>query len=900
MAEMTPEAGRAMQARLAAMLARRLGCAPGDLYPGARFSRYGASSLVVTAVLAELGRELGRPLRVTLAWEHPTLAELAAAIASDTGEPTARAPAAVEIATVPAAGDPVAIVGLAGRFPGAGSPEALFELIARGGDAVSELPADRFAAELYDRDPEAPGRASTRWAGLLDAVDRFDAAFFGISPREATHIDPQQRLVLELAWEALEDAGIPPRSLRGSRTGVFIGAMWSDYAALRRGALPAIAQHTAVGEDLSIIPARVSYTLGLEGPSLAVNTACSSSLTAVHLACQSLRDGTSELAVAGGVNALLDPALSISLSRARALSPTGRCRAFDAAGDGFVRSEGCAVIVLRRLDDAIARGDRVYAVIRGSAINNDGRSNGLTAPSGSAQRRLLIDALRAAGVEPHQVGYVEAHGTGTPLGDPIEFGALAAVFGGRAAELPPLAIGSVKTNLGHLEAAAGIAGLIKLALCVQHGTIPAQLHLTARNPHLDPDARIVIPTAATAWPAGHARRIGGVSAFGFSGTNAHVVVEQPPARAAAPAAPGAALLALSARSEPALRALARRHVERLAAAPDLALGDVCSSANTGRLFHAARHSLLAVRLAARIRARFDRELPLAGLLAHPTVAGQADALRGGGSGALPRQVACLAPGDGTPIFLIHPVGGNAICYRELAGLLRAHGPVFGIQADDTAGAPATLHELARGYVEVIRAVQPHGPYRLGGWSLGGFVAVELAGLLRAAGEPIELVFTIDSCLPIAGAAPASRPELLARFLGDLQHGAPAEPGALALRLAAAGPDACIAAAHRWALDAGLLPGELSIDAFARMFRVFERNARALLGHRPRAASPCDLAVHAFCAATVLVGHDAAGAWTEERDILHPVAGDHHSVMQPPVLHHIAERVRDALAREVRS
>jgi acyl transferase domain-containing protein/acyl carrier protein len=529
---MTLETGRAVQDRLAAMLARRLGCEPGDIDPGARFSRYGASSLMVTAVLAELGRELGRALRVTLAWEYPTLAELAAAIVSDAGEPTARTRAAVAIAAAPAADDPVAIVGLAGRFPGAGSPEALFELIARGGDAVSELPEDRFAAELYDRDPEAPGRASTRWAGLLDAVDRFDAAFFGISPREATHMDPQQRLVLELAWEALEDAGIPPRALRGSRTGVFIGAMWSDYAALRRGALPAIAQHTAVGEDLSIIPARVSYTLGLEGPSLAVNTACSSSLVALHLGCQSVASGESTLALVGGVNLLLAPDSLVAMSKFGAMAPDGRCKAFDARANGYVRGEGGGVVVIKRLSRARADGDRVYAVVLGTAVNNDGFSNGLTAPNPRAQEAVLRDAYARAGVRPDEVGFVETHGTGTFLGDPIEAGALGAVLGARRAGAAPLWIGSVKTNIGHLEAAAGIAGLIKACLSVSRGEILPNLHFETPNPHIAFEALgLAVATARQPWPALGERRVAGVSSFGFGGTNAHAVLASDPPEA---------------------------------------------------------------------------------------------------------------------------------------------------------------------------------------------------------------------------------------------------------------------------------------------------------------------------------------------------------------------------------
>ncbi|HEY2514993.1 MAG TPA: polyketide synthase, partial [Polyangiaceae bacterium] len=414
---------------------------------------------------------------------------------------------------------PIAVVGMACRLPGrVTSPDALWALLCRGEDAITAIPEERWnAEELFDADPNARGRSYARHGGFVADLESFDAALFDLSPREAEQLDPQQRMLLEETWTALEDSGDLSPRLAGSRTGVFVGLSTSDYA--RRHLTSAdpsrIDVHSLTGASNSIASGRIAYALGLQGPAVTVDTACSSSLLAVHLACQSLREGECDLAIAAGANALLDPALSIYLSRARALSPTGRCRAFDAAADGFVRSEGCAVIVLRRLDDARTRGDRVRAVVRGSAVNNDGKSNGLTAPNGAAQRRLLEDALRAARVEADQVGYLEAHGTGTPLGDPIEFGAIAAVFGARRPGVPPLALGSIKTNLGHLEAAAGLTGLLKVVLSLQHGSIPAHLHLRERNPYLGGEgATIAIPTAQTPWPAPHERRIAGVSAFG--------------------------------------------------------------------------------------------------------------------------------------------------------------------------------------------------------------------------------------------------------------------------------------------------------------------------------------------------------------------------------------------------
>jgi len=523
-----------LQVRLVAMLADHLECPPEDVDIHASFSRYGASSRTITAVLAELGRELGRPLSVTLAWEHPSVAELAAALSGEpapgTTERRGRPGPDSRAAPAQGASDPVAIVGLACRFPGATSPDRFFDMLERGVDAVRELDPARFdLGGLYDRDPDAPGRASTRWAGLLDAVDGFDAPFFGISRREAIHMDPQQRLILELAWEALEDAGLPPRELRGTRTGVFVGAMWSDYAATRRGSLEAIAQHTAVGEDLSIIPARVSYALGLAGPSLAVNTACSSSLVALHLGCQSVQSGESTVALVGGVNLLLAPDSFVAMSKFGAMAPDGRSKAFDARANGYVRGEGAGVVVLKRLSRARADGDRVVALVLATAVNNDGPSNGMTAPNPRAQEAVLRDAHARAGVAPEEVAFIETHGTGTLLGDPIEANAIGQVLGVHRRGAPPLWLGAVKTSIGHLEAAAGMAGLIKTCLALRRGRIPPNLHFETPNPHVDFQALgLAVPTRPMPWPVEGGRRVAGVSSFGFGGTNAHAVLASDP------------------------------------------------------------------------------------------------------------------------------------------------------------------------------------------------------------------------------------------------------------------------------------------------------------------------------------------------------------------------------------
>ncbi len=483
--------------------------------------------------------------------------------------------------------EPIAIIGLGCRVPGADDPEAFWRLLRDGVDAVREVPADRWDVDAhYDPDPDAPGRMSTRWGGFLEHVDRFDPRFFGIAPRDAVSMDPQHRLILEVAWEALEDAGQSPLRLSGSRTGVFVGITASDYARrLGQADLEYLDNYILTGTSLNFVAGRVSYVLGLQGPSMAVDTACSSSLVAVHLACQSLRSGEARMALAGGVNAILTPHGTIATSKARMLARDGRCKTFDAAADGIVRGEGCGVVVLKRLSDALAEGDRVLALVRGSAVNQDGASGGLTVPNGLAQQSLLREALARSGVRPAEVDYVEAHGTGTGLGDPIEVRALAAVLGlGRDPDRP-LKIGSVKTNLGHLEPASGVVGLIKTVLALQHQEIPPHLHLKNPTPHVDwKSVPVVVPTVRTPWPANGGRRIAGVSSFGFSGTNAHVVLEEAPVVEERPGGVERPrhVLTVSAKTEGALRELVDRLSRHLPEHPSLGLADVCFTANAGR------------------------------------------------------------------------------------------------------------------------------------------------------------------------------------------------------------------------------------------------------------------------------------------------------------------------------
>nr|AHA12079.1 polyketide synthase type 1 [Streptomyces sp. CNH287] len=488
------------------------------------------------------------------------------------------------------AAEPVAIIGMGCRFPGgANSPDDYWRVLREGVDAVTRFPAERGDADaVYDADPEAPGKAYCVDGGFVDQVDSFDASLFGISPTEAVAMDPQQRIALEVAWEALEGAGIAPDSLEGSATGVFIGASTNDYVRLRQQTadIEDVDPYQLMGEP-AFLAGRLSYHFGLRGPSHVVDTACSSSLMAAHLATQSLRRGECDLALAGGVNLMLTPYGFVLVSKAGAIAPDGRCKAFDASADGYGRGEGCGVVVLKRLSDALADGDRIAAVIHGSAVNHDGRSSGISVPNGMAQQEVIRAALADAGVAPGTLDYVEAHGTGTMLGDPIELRALEAVLGAGRPDDRRMYVGSVKTNIGHLEAAAGVAGLMKLALSLRHREIPPSLHFTQPNPNVDWDAlHIDVPTKATEWRAGEDIRYAGVSSFGVSGTNVHLVLGEAPApapdAAPAPAARPHELLPLSAKSDAALRELARRYSARLADGPAAELGAVCRSAATGR------------------------------------------------------------------------------------------------------------------------------------------------------------------------------------------------------------------------------------------------------------------------------------------------------------------------------
>jgi acyl transferase domain-containing protein len=583
-----------------------------EIREDAGFFDLGMDSLMAVELRRRIEHAVGREVPATLAMDHPRLTDVADYLLGDVLALNERAaeksPAKPAAITTTQPDEQIAIVAVACRFPGAPDPDAFWEVLSGGVDAIGEVPEDRFDIdEFYDPDPETPGKIYSRYGGFLDGIGGFDPEFVGISPREAVWMDPQQRLMLEMAWEGLERAGYSPGSLRGSRTGIFVGVAANEYShLLSTDSVDTIAAHFITGNALNAISGRVAFALGLEGPAVAVDTACSSSLVAVHQACQALRSSDCDLALAGGVNVLLSPVSIIAASRARMLSPGGRCRTFDAGADGYVRSEGCGILVLKRLSDAVREGDQICAVIAASAVNQDGASSGLTVPNGGAQQRLLSSALNRAGLTARDVDYLEAHGTGTALGDPIEVQAAGAIYGdGRDADRP-LLIGSVKTNIGHLESAAGVAGLIKVVLSLQHQTLPQNLHFDEPSPHIPWDSlKVRVVDEAIPWQTnGHPRRAG-VSSFGFTGTNAHVLIEEAPAQPeiadkpdSVVAAEGGArdeqvtVLPLSARSPEALVALAQRYGTWLESNPEVDIADVCFTAGAGRSHFEHRAALV--------------------------------------------------------------------------------------------------------------------------------------------------------------------------------------------------------------------------------------------------------------------------------------------------------------------
>jgi acyl transferase domain-containing protein/acyl-CoA synthetase (AMP-forming)/AMP-acid ligase II/NADPH:quinone reductase-like Zn-dependent oxidoreductase/NAD(P)-dependent dehydrogenase (short-subunit alcohol dehydrogenase family)/acyl carrier protein len=518
--------------------------------------------------------------------------------ANGNGNHERRAETRPEISLEIGGAEPIAIVGIGCRFPGAAGLDEFWTLLRNGVDAISEIPRDRWDIDaLYDPLPGTIGKMSTRWGGFLSGLDRFDAHFFGISPREASAMDPQQRLLLEVTWEALENAGQPPDKLAGSRTGVYVGIGGFDYSNLilnYKDHLKTINAYLGTGNAHSIAANRISYLLDLRGPSVAIDTACSSSLVAIHMACESLRSAQTDLAIAGAVNLILSPEVTIAFSHARMMAADGRCKTFDAKADGYVRAEGAGAVVLKRLSDALHDRDHILALVRGSAVNQDGRTAGIAAPNALAQQSVIREALAQAGVAPCELTYIEAHGTGTSIGDPIEVEAIKGALGKTTPGEPLCLMGSVKANIGHLENASGMAGLAKVLGCLQHDEIPGQLHFTRLNPRISlAGTRIVIPSAPQPWPRA-ARRLAGVSSFGFGGTNAHMIVEEAPARSRPEGVPTRPchILTLSARTESAVKNIASRLEKHLAEHPEDGLMDICFSANSGRSHFARRVAIV--------------------------------------------------------------------------------------------------------------------------------------------------------------------------------------------------------------------------------------------------------------------------------------------------------------------
>ena len=615
----TPQTARAQLAatHVRRMLAGILGHDdPAAVREDVGFFDLGLDSIMAVDLAKELSAAFGVPVAIGDIFGHPTITELAEEIvARVSGQSTPavvptrpsaprRAPRASSEPReqVPVKQDPIAIIGMAGRFPGADSVEDLWELLSSGRDGVGPVPADRWdMAAVHD----AGATITTDQGGFLTDIARFDASFFDIPAREADSLDPQQRLLLESAWHALEDAAVDPKGLKGSRTGVFVGVSNSDYSRLlEQGGLQPLDAYFATGTALNAAAGRLAYVLGLEGPALAVDTACSSSLVALHLAVRSLRSGETDQVLAGGVNVIVSPSASVAVSRAHMLSPEGRCKTFSAEANGFVRAEGCGVLVLKRLSDARRAGDTVLAVIHGSAVNSDGASSGFTAPNGKSQRSVITDALRDADLPGSAIGYLEAHGTGTSLGDPIELEAAWAVYGPDRRPGDPLYIGSVKSNIGHAESASGMAAVIKTVLALRHGKLPANLHCDTLNPHVPwRDMNIRVVDSHTPWRPSDEPRYAGVSGFGFSGTNAHVILGEAPETTRRDLPTGPVVLPLSAPDAGGLERLTQAWTRRLESDQDTPVAELAAAAGAGRGHFPYRRAVLGA----------DREALLAAL-----------------------------------------------------------------------------------------------------------------------------------------------------------------------------------------------------------------------------------------------------------------------------------------------
>ncbi|MEV6280269.1 type I polyketide synthase [Nocardia sp. NPDC051832] len=723
----TAEMRRLVQAQVATVLGY------GDeiaIDPDRAFRDLGFDSLTAVELRNALAVATDLRLPPTLVFDHPTPEELATFL---TGRLFGTAPAPTAVPTVTRHDeDPIVIVGMSCRYPGGvGSPEDLWRLVADGVDVVAEFPRDRGwdVDGLYDPDPAAAERSSTRFGGFLDNAADFDADFFGMSPREALATDPQQRLLLEVAWEALEHAGIPPTSIRGSDTGVFTGVMYSDYATRALENPGALEGYLFLGSAPSVVSGRIAYCLGLKGPAVSLDTACSSSLVALHLAAQALRAGECTLALAGGATVMATPTTFVEFSRQRALSVDGRCKAFSASADGTGWAEGAGLLVLARMSDARRNGHRILAVLRGSAVNQDGSSNGLTAPNGPAQEQVIRQALRSAGLSSSGVDVVEAHGTGTPLGDPVEAQAILATYGQDRPAGEPLWLGSLKSNIGHAQAAAGVGGVIKMIMAMSHGRLPKTLHVTEPSPHVDwSSGAVQLLTADRDWPAVDRPRRAGVSSFGISGTNAHVILEEPAIAPPPEETPRASIpvpLLLSGRTPTAVRRQAKQIVSAL---DDHSAVDVAFSAATTRSHLEHRAAVIAANTD-----ELRRELTsvAAGMAATKVASGVRD--RGKTAFVFTGQ-GSQRVGMGQDLAALFPVFDsvlNEVCAEFDQHLDRSLREVMAAEADLLDETEWTQPALFAFEVAMFRLLESLGvrPDFVAGHSIGEIAAAHVAGVI---------------------------------------------------------------------------------------------------------------------------------------------------------------------------